>query len=482
MTSHAGATTSAAPSSPRAVNPATATMSPEPRLAAAAELQISESVSPWSRVRSASVEALREQRRTGDEPEVPAVPEREQGDEQERAAVGWRDRRQDRGRSADDQAGRARPAGSRSGRSAGPRSATGRTCRSVTADDQADGGEVVAVLRHVERGHRHDQAPSPPGRRRGPAMAVGTCGRRRMRSSGTLITARSGSSTPERVGQHVRIGSQKAERQQRRGTDEHHGQEEGAGERWKPDRLADVAGPADQVGSDDRPERRAPDHQPDRRRPTRATGRGRPRHTATAGSSCCRTRSGPIPTRSSGNDRVTTATVATIAPVTPTTYPRLSPRSPPVTDHPAGQQRCPEGRADDGRGAGRAAPDGRPGEVLRDDRQHGHGGDVTRAPERHAGHQGSQRPASKASQDAGLERGRSRLSHDSPPPPRTGRRRWRAASARACGPGRAGDRAKRPRRQRSAPVTWPRSVDAGCTGSPCRVEQAPGWTSSASRC
>ena len=140
------------------MNPATATTTPEPRLAAAAELQISASVEALEAGPLGQAEVVGQERGSGDEPEVPAVAEQEQGDEQDRTRP---------------PAGRPRRGSARAPVTSRPPSTTARlpnrSVRRPEIGDRANipkvwplmtsptAAEVVAVLGHVERRHRHDQ-------------------------------------------------------------------------------------------------------------------------------------------------------------------------------------------------------------------------------------------------------------------------------------------------------------------------------------
>jgi hypothetical protein len=140
----------------------------------------------------------------------------------------------------------------------------------VRADHEADGVEMMAVLGHVERRHRHherhhdladdqchdrDQHGGPAqelqhGRCR-PSLCAGGA-----REAGVLLR------------QLIRIGPQCHEREQRGRSDERRRHEVRPGQVRQPGGRRDRHREREQVGSDDRADRGAPDDRRDRRRAT----------------------------------------------------------------------------------------------------------------------------------------------------------------------------------------------------------------------
>ena len=149
----------------------------------------------------------------------------------------------------------------------------------VAGEDDPDGGQRVAVLGHVERGHRHDQdhhelADDERDDRRahaGPAedrrRSARACGRCRRASSSSVAA----------IGELVRVGPEEREREDGRGAHEHDRHEVRPREHRQPEVHRRSAGDRGERRPDDRADRRRPHDEPDRRGAARGRGHVRVR-------------------------------------------------------------------------------------------------------------------------------------------------------------------------------------------------------------
>ena len=156
----------------------------------------------------------------------------------------------------------------RSGRSAAPRPATARTSRACAPKHDAHGGQVVAVLGHVERRHRHDQdhhelADDERDEGRRDARAAQDLPDRADAGAGSSPVARREASSASSYGSgrsraKIRIAARPTNTI---------GTRYGPASSGRPDLDREVARDRDQRRPDHRADGRAPDHDADRGRP-----------------------------------------------------------------------------------------------------------------------------------------------------------------------------------------------------------------------
>lgn len=180
------------------------------------------------------LEARREQRGSGHEPEVPAEPQQEQRQEQHPAAMGrgesghQRRDREDRRPEEDDRHGPeaiGQPARDRG---------EGEHPQRVAREDDPHRAQVVAVIGHVERRHGHDQhhheLPDDQGDdRRGHGRAAQDGQERHLQWRARI---RRVDRLP--IGEVIRVRAQERERERRREADEDHRHEVRPRERRQP--------------------------------------------------------------------------------------------------------------------------------------------------------------------------------------------------------------------------------------------------------
>ena len=138
----------------------------------------------------------------------------------------------------------------------------------MATDHQPDRREIVAVIGHVERGHRHDQHHhdlTSHERHDGDGHARARDDARQRDRDGAVaalhVVARRG------VGKLVWVGSEQHERQQCRSTDEHDRHQVWAAQLGQSEGQRDLAGRRNEVRSGDGADGGAPHDEPDRRRP-----------------------------------------------------------------------------------------------------------------------------------------------------------------------------------------------------------------------
>ena len=293
-------------------------ISPEPRLAAALELQISASARPWTRVRSWSSRCCESIALPATNPRFQPQPSRNSASSRTTPpSAGAAAARSDAVAST---AVPAKIVGTAPKRSVS-RPETGRQREHperVRRQDDAHGGQVVPVLGHVERRHRHDQDhhdladDERDDRRRDARAAQDLPDRADARArvvAGREARGLVGELVRVRAGARRRTGSRRGRRtRSARGTDPP-ARAGPPGRRGRP-RSGPASARSPTRRSRPRPRCRSPT-------PGARTGPCRRPRSATAGWSCCRSRSAACPPSSSGNELDSTAAVAISAPTTP---------------------------------------------------------------------------------------------------------------------------------------------------------------------
>ena len=243
-------------------------ISPEPRLAAALELQIRASARPCTRVRSWSSRCCESIALPATNPRFQPQPSRNSASSRTMPpSAGAAAAISEAVASTTVPAKIVGTAPKRSVRPPGDRGQREHPER-VRRQHDAHGGQVVPVLGHVERRHRHDQdhhelADDERDDRRRDARAAQDLPDRA--DAGARVVA--GRQARGLVRELVRVGAEQGEGQDRGEADEHDRHEVRTGQLGQARLDREVAGDRDQRRPDHRADGRAPDHDADRGRP-----------------------------------------------------------------------------------------------------------------------------------------------------------------------------------------------------------------------